>query len=106
MIYFANNSSARTKVGHDRIEQQEFSLIKFVNVAATDYTKLYQNMNIMLDVNKATSVVTGIRMNRGTGFGLEVPCVYKFYGEECSIKKLRSTINTDPKSSSSKKRKM
>ena len=58
------------------------------------------------DVNKATSVVTGKRMNRGTGFGLEVPCVYKFYGEECSIKKLRSTINTDPKSSSSKKRKL
>ena len=27
------------------------------------------------DVNKATSVVTGKRMNRGTGFGSEVPCV-------------------------------
>ena len=51
MIYFANNSSAQTKVGDDRIKQQEFSLIKFVNVAVTDYTKLYQNVNIILDVN-------------------------------------------------------
>ena len=39
------------------------------------------------------SVVTGKCMYRGTGFGLEVPCVYKIYGEERSIKKLRISIN-------------
>ena len=24
--------------------------------------------------------VTGPRVNRGAGYGLEIPCVYKFYG--------------------------
>ena len=30
------------------------------------------------DVNKA--FVTGGKVNRGAGYGLEIPCVYQFYG--------------------------
>ena len=33
-----------------------------------------------LDVNKAFSRVTEGKVNRGAGYGLEMPCVYQFYG--------------------------
>ena len=32
------------------------------------------------DVNKAFAQVTGDKINRGAGYGLEVPCVYRLYG--------------------------
>ena len=44
------------------------------------------------DVNKAVCKVTGKRLNRGAGMGLEVPCMYKFVGQESSIESLRTAI--------------
>ena len=32
------------------------------------------------DVNKAFAEVTGQKMNRGAGYGLEIPCTYRLYG--------------------------
>ena len=32
-------------------------------------------------LNKGFAIVTGDRVNRGAGYGLEVPCTYKFYGQ-------------------------
>ena len=32
------------------------------------------------DVNKTFDRVTGGKVNRGAGYGLEIPCVYQFYG--------------------------
>ena len=32
------------------------------------------------EFNKATVEVTGDRVNRGAGYGLEVPCKYRLYG--------------------------
>ena len=34
------------------------------------------------DVNKAFAQVTGDYVDRGTGYGPEVPCIYRFYGPE------------------------
>ena len=31
------------------------------------------------DVNKAFARVTGGKVNRGAGYGLEIQCVYQFY---------------------------
>ena len=44
------------------------------------------------DVNKAVYEVTGKHLNRGGGMGLEVPCMYKFAGQESSINSLRTAI--------------
>ncbi len=30
------------------------------------------------DVNKAFAEVTGAKVNRGAGYGLEIPCIYKY----------------------------
>ena len=32
------------------------------------------------NTNKATVGVTGAVVNRGAGYGMEIPCKYKFYG--------------------------
>lgn len=32
------------------------------------------------DVNKAFAEVTAGKVNRGAGYGLEIPCVYRMYG--------------------------
>ena len=34
----------------------------------------------MRDMNKAFAVITGAKVNREAGYGLEVPCVYHLYG--------------------------
>ena len=47
-------------------------------------------------VNKGTVEVTGQRVNRGAGYGVEIPCKYRLYGPEAYIDKLRKIINVDP----------
>ena len=32
------------------------------------------------DVNKGFAEVTGDKVNRGAGYGLEIPCTYRLYG--------------------------
>ena len=46
------------------------------------------------DVNKAFARVTGGKVNQGAGYGLEIPCVYKFYGPKPYIDKLREVIDS------------
>ena len=46
------------------------------------------------DVNKAFARVTGGKVNRGAGYGLEIQCVYQFYGPKPYIDKLREVIGS------------
>ena len=41
---------------------------------------------------KAFAEVTGDKVNRGGGYGLEIPCIYRFYGPELYIKKLNEIL--------------
>ena len=41
------------------------------------------------DVNKAFAEVTGVKINRGAGYGLEIPCVYRQYGPKVYIDKMK-----------------
>lgn len=36
--------------------------------------------------------VTGSRVNRGVGLGLEIPCKYKFYGRQAYVERLQSLL--------------
>lgn len=36
--------------------------------------------------------VTGSRVNRGVGLGLEVPCIYKFYGRQSYLDRLQTLL--------------
>ena len=38
--------------------------------------------------------VTGGKVNRGAGYGLEIPCVYQFYGPKPYIDKLREVSDS------------
>ena len=44
--------------------------------------------------NTGFAEVTGGYMNRGVGYGLEVPSTYKFFGPEAYIKKLKEVLKT------------
>ena len=47
-----------------------------------------------LTVNKAFAGVTGGKVNQGAGYGLEIQCVYQFYGPKPYIDKLREVIDS------------
>lgn len=42
--------------------------------------------------NSAFAEVTGDYVNRGAGYGLEVPCIYRFFGPEPYIQKLQEIL--------------
>ena len=42
--------------------------------------------------NKALVEVTGSKVNRGAGYGLEIPCKYHFYGSSLYIEKLKTIV--------------
>jgi hypothetical protein len=42
--------------------------------------------------NSASVTVKGKRINRGAGYGLEIPCVYTFRGDQFSLTWLRNKI--------------
>ena len=44
------------------------------------------------DINKGLVGVTGPKINRGAGYGLEVPCTYHFYGPKSFIDKLKELV--------------
>ena len=48
------------------------------------------------DINKALNFaqVTGDYVNRGADYGLEVPCIYRFYWPEPYIRKLQELLST------------
>ena len=39
--------------------------------------------------------ITGERLNRGVQLGVEVPCVYKFYGLQTHVDKLKELVISD-----------
>ena len=46
------------------------------------------------DVNKAFAEVTGARVNRGAGYGLEILCIYRLYGPPAYIERMKQLIDT------------
>ena len=46
------------------------------------------------DVNKAFAEVTGHKVNRGAGYGLEIPCTYRLYGPPTYIRRMEALIQS------------
>ena len=44
------------------------------------------------EVNKAFAEVTGEKVNRGAGYGLEIPCVYRLHGPKVYIDKMKEFL--------------
>ena len=54
----------------------------------------YLSRFLARDVNKAFADVTGGKVNRGAGYGLEIPCVYRIYGPKTYVHKLKELTNS------------
>ena len=46
------------------------------------------------EVNKAFAEVTGTALNRGGGYGMEVPCKYRLYGPKPYIQKMKQIVDS------------
>ena len=46
------------------------------------------------EVNKGFAEVTGEKLIRGTGYGLEIPCVYRLHGPKVYVDKMKELIGT------------
>ena len=44
------------------------------------------------EVNKGFAEVTSSKVNRGAGYGLEIPCVYRLYGPKVYRDKLKELV--------------
>lgn len=47
---------------------------------------------IARDYNKGTVEITGERVNRGAGYGLEAPCIYRLYGPKKYLERLEDMV--------------
>ena len=45
--------------------------------------------------NSGTVVITGKRINRGAGYGLELPCEFKFQGDKYSCDWLKEKLKKE-----------
>ena len=45
------------------------------------------------DCNKGVVNITGTRINRGGGFGLEAPCIFRLYGPEAYLRRLKEIVD-------------
>ncbi len=55
-------------------------------------SRLYQFLR--REVNKGLAEVTGGKVNRGGGYGLEVPCVYRLYGPRVYIERMKELVDS------------
>ena len=46
------------------------------------------------DCNKGMVRITGKRVNRGGGFGLEAPCIFQLYGPDAYLARLKKLVDT------------
>lgn len=45
--------------------------------------------------NKGTAEITGEKVNRGGGYGLEVPCIYRLYGPKTDVERAKTMLSGD-----------
>ena len=54
----------------------------------------YHNYCYKAFANKAFTEVTGQKINRGAGYGLEVPCIYRLYGPKVYIQRMNELVSS------------
>ena len=55
---------------------------------------LFQFLLRLRDVNKAFAEVTGQKVNRGAGYGLEIPCTYRLYGPPAYVNRMQEIVES------------
>ena len=60
------------------------------------YSNLALRMSafFMKEMNKAFPEITGAKVNKGVGYGLEVPCVYYLYGSNVYVDKMKVLVES------------
>ena len=45
-------------------------------------------------MNKVFAEVVGAKVNRGAGYGLEMPCTYQLYGPKVYIDRMKEVVDS------------
>ena len=60
-----------------------------------DLTSLHASAHFLKrDCNKGFVEVTGSEVNRGAGYGLEIPCIYRLYGPKPYTDRIKEIANS------------
>ena len=46
------------------------------------------------DFNKGFAEVIGSKVNRGAGYGMEIPCIYQFYGPKPYVDRIQEVTES------------
>ena len=57
-------------------------------------TSSYLSSFLTRDVNKAFAEVTGEKVNRRAGYGLQIPCVYRLYGPKAYVDRMKEITDS------------
>ena len=64
-------------------------ILKTRSLATSRTTAPKMTAFLRRDVNKGFAEVAGDQVNRGAGYGLEVPCTYRLYGPKAYVDKMK-----------------
>ena len=74
----------------------DFGMSIVKDSAVVGHVPKYVSRDICFFLKRVGSVgfceVTGSRVNRGVGLGLEIPCTYKFYGRQVYLDRLQTLL--------------
>ena len=80
------------------ISDRNAAVFKEDQVVGHDPFNLAPSISLFLrrDINKAFAKVAGEKVNRGAGYGLEIPCVtvYHLYGPKPYIDKMKELVDS------------
>ncbi len=86
------------RLERDPTNQEDINAVAIINasgIVAHVPFNLAPIMSALLrrPINKEMAEVTGNRVNRGAGYGLEIPCKYHFFGSSLYIERLKIIVD-------------
>ena len=75
-----------------KIDQQTDMI--YMQWPSTRLCSLQSSSVFFMRENKVFAEITGAKVNGGAGYGLEVPCVYRLYGPNIYVDKMKALIES------------
>ena len=80
-----------TEAEHPNTVSKEDEIVGHIPLQMSQYVSKFLKRR----TNNGKAIITGKRVNRGAGYGLEIPCSYIFYGDnDISIPWLKEKIES------------
>ena len=81
---------------HNTVDQLAVSVVRsgrIVGHVPFNLAPVYSHF-LKRSFNKGTAEITGEKVNRGGGYGLEVPCIYRLYGPKTYVERAKTMLSS------------